>query len=535
MTLKEKVDEIVKCKNDCEYFIFKYCKISHPIKGIIPFELFSYQKDCLKDFQNKKYNIILKSRQIGITTLVASYSVWLACFHSDKNILAIATKDSTAQNIIRKVDVVIRNCPKWLLPKLLSNNKGSKEFDNGSIIKAIPTSADAGRTEALSLLLIDEAAHIDNMQDLWPGIYNTLQTGGDCIAISTPNGVGNWFHLTWVDAINKNNDFNPIVLPWNVHPERDEEWRKKQDRIDKKAAQEHDVAFLSSGTNVIGGDIQEKFNKLICPYKEIIDVRKLVKLFYEDDEDVYDRFEEYSNKDLHIWELPEKLDENNQFKIGYIVGVDNATGDGSDSSTAIVLKCDDDPFSKDKVVATFKSKIPTDKFGIFVTCLAKFYNNALLIIENTGIGKAVVQKAEELEYENLFFSPPSNDYDRISNYNSLDEIKDGGRPGFTNSTKTRPLIVDKLVECMYNYTFEYYDERIKLEIETFIYKNGKAEAMPGFNDDLVLALCFALWARIFYYRLNLTMIEHDKSRLESTTHDNKMTFKTFYRRINKKQ
>ena len=82
-------------------------------------------------------------------------------------------------------------------------------MSNGSQIKASSTSGDAGRSEALSLLVIDEAAHVDGLDELWTGLYPTLSTGGRCIALSTPNGVGNWFHQTYVDSDNGNNDFFP--------------------------------------------------------------------------------------------------------------------------------------------------------------------------------------------------------------------------------------------------------------------------------------------------------------------------------------
>ena len=78
--------------------------------------------------------------------------------------------------------------------EIISNNKQSLEFSNGSIVKAVPTSEDAGRSEALSLLVIDEAAHVEGLDDLWTGLYPTLSTGGRAIVLSTPNGVGGQYY-----------------------------------------------------------------------------------------------------------------------------------------------------------------------------------------------------------------------------------------------------------------------------------------------------------------------------------------------------
>ena len=66
--------------------------------------------------------------------------------------------------------------------------------------------------------------YFENLEELWTGLYSTLSTGGRCIALSTPNGVGNWFHQTCVAALDGKNDFFPTTLPWDVHPDRDEKW-----------------------------------------------------------------------------------------------------------------------------------------------------------------------------------------------------------------------------------------------------------------------------------------------------------------------
>jgi hypothetical protein len=84
-----------------------------------------------------------------------------------------------------------------------------------------------------------------------------LATGGKCIALSTPNGVGNWFHKSYTKAQKKENSFVPISLPWTVHPERNQTWRDKQDQDlgVRMAAQECDCDFSSSGNTVIIPDI----------------------------------------------------------------------------------------------------------------------------------------------------------------------------------------------------------------------------------------------------------------------------------------
>jgi phage FluMu gp28-like protein len=113
-------------------------------------------------------------------------------FKEDFNILVIATKQDVAKNLVTKVRVMHDNLPSWLKGKTVEDNKLSLRFANGSQIKAVSAAGDAGRSEALSLLIIDEAAFIDKIDEIWASAQQTLATGGRAIVLSTPNGVGNF-------------------------------------------------------------------------------------------------------------------------------------------------------------------------------------------------------------------------------------------------------------------------------------------------------------------------------------------------------
>ena len=97
---QKQIKEIVRCGKDPVYFINKYLKIQHPTRGLISFDTYPFQHECLQKFVDHRFNVILKSRQLGISTLTAAYAVWLAAFYKDKNVLIIATKLAVAQNFI---------------------------------------------------------------------------------------------------------------------------------------------------------------------------------------------------------------------------------------------------------------------------------------------------------------------------------------------------------------------------------------------------------------------------------------------------
>lgn len=196
---------------------------------------------------------------MGISTLTAAHALHSMLFNDDFKVLVIATKQEVAKNLVSKVQVMFEFLPTFLKQgiKIINNNKLSLSFSNGSEIKAVSSSPDAARSEALSLLIIDEFAFVDWANEIWAGAQMTLATGGSAIVLSTPNGVGNKFHQMWQQAtegvvIDGLERFNPILLPWYLHPERDQKWRDQQDELLGKrlAAQECDCLWGESEVTV---------------------------------------------------------------------------------------------------------------------------------------------------------------------------------------------------------------------------------------------------------------------------------------------
>jgi hypothetical protein len=457
--------EYKKCATDPVHFMRKYCMIQHPQKSRVKFDLYLFQIKVLNLIQNIDNDLIInKSRQLGISTLVAMYILWLMIFHQDKNIVIVATKQETAKNMVTKIAFAYENLPSWLKPKTESFNKLSIRFANGSQVKAVSKAGDSGRSEAASLLVLDEAAFIDNVGTIFTAAQQTLATGGKCIAISTPNGTGNWFYEEFTKAELGQNKFTAIKLPWTVHPERDQSWRDEQDKIlgVRDAAQECDASFLTSGATVIDPETLTYFDEMI---EHPLEKRGMGGSYW-------------------IWEYPD-------FTKTYAVIADTARGDGSDYSTFQVVEIE-----TFKQVAEFKDHIDTRMFGNFLVAVSTEWNNALLIIENTGVGWDVVQTAIQREYQNLYYSPRSSEAStNVDLYLKKFDKQDGMVPGFTNSTFTRPLVVSKLINILTNKNAVIKSKRTMDELRAFIWKNGKAQAESGNNDDLVMPLAIGAFLR----------------------------------------
>ena len=79
--------EYKKCASDPVHFMRKYGYIQHPTRGKILFDLYKFQERSLEELWKYDYNIILKSRQLGISTLTAGYALWNMIFNEDFNVL----------------------------------------------------------------------------------------------------------------------------------------------------------------------------------------------------------------------------------------------------------------------------------------------------------------------------------------------------------------------------------------------------------------------------------------------------------------
>ena len=484
---KEVLKEIVRSGKDPVYFINNYAKISHPLRGQIPFSMYNYQEDLVGKFNDARFNVILKARQLGISTVTAAYIVWMLMFHRDKNVLVIATKFATAANLVKKVKSIIKYLPKWMkIANISVDNRTSFELSNGSQIKASSTSGDAGRSEALSLLVIDEAAHVEGLEELWMGLYPTLSTGGRCIALSTPNGVGNWFHMIYADSEEGKNDFVPTRLMWDEHPDRDQEWFDKETKnmSRREIAQELECNFNMSGETVFHQEDLEAFSHILKEPK----------------------YKTGFDRNFWIWE---------EYDPGstYLLAADVARGDGKDYSVFHILKVE-----TMEIIAEYQGKPSLDIFANLILQAGKEYGSCMVVVENNSVGWTVLDKLQEARYPNLYYSyKSSHEYvDSVTGEYATNAI-----PGFSMTQKTRPLVIAKMEEFIRNKLIKIYSKRIYNEMKTFIWQNGKPQAMKGYNDDLTIACAICCWVKDVAFDACQRDNEYKKAFLGSM-----MTYKT---------
>lgn len=441
----EEIRTLAKVSQDV--FLFStFCWVINPVLGRVKFDLYPYQKSVLYQFLKERFNIILKFRQAGITELIAMYCLWLTMYHPNKKVNIISIKDTVAKKVLKKIKFMYKNLPWYLQTPIINGRTGeygsasTMEFSNGSIIESIPTSDQAGRSESLSLLVIDEAAIVRWASTIWASAFPTLSTGGSAIVNSTPYGVGNFYHSIWVDALSGNSPLNPIRLRWQMHPDRDQDWYNEMATAlgPKRTAQEIDGDFLSSGNTVFDLADIKGIEEMLSDYPPL-----RVRLGGQ--------YREFNDPDPNT---------------EYFIGADCSTGRATDYSSFTCMSKDGEE------AAIYKGKIPLDKYARLLGDTGEKFNFATLAPEANDIGMAVVIKLQDEGYPNLYYAR------KLLKKKGKNKPEEELVPGWITTQKNRTLIVEGLEKDIREDSVIIKDPFFVQEAYTFIYDGmGRPVAM----------------------------------------------------------
>jgi len=249
---QELIEEWSKCDLDPVYFAKTYVKIVSLDEGLIPFTMYDFQENLIKNFHNNRFNIAKLPRQTGKTTTVISYLLHYSLFNPNSNIAILANKSTISMDILGRLQLAYENLPKFLQQGVISWNKGSLILENGSKISANSTSSSAVRGMSFNIIFLDEFAFIPNhiAEQFFSSVYPTISSGRNTkvIIISTPNGM-NMFYKLWRDAERNKNEYIPLEVHWSQVPGRDEKW--KEQTIANTSARQFTQEFECLGGDTI--------------------------------------------------------------------------------------------------------------------------------------------------------------------------------------------------------------------------------------------------------------------------------------------
>jgi len=457
---KKQINEWVKCKQDPIYFATHYIKIINLDEGLVPFDMYDFQKKILQDFHENRFNIAKLPRQTGKSTTVVAYLLYYAIFYDSVNIGILANKASTARELLGRLQLAYENLPKWMQHGILVWNKGNVELENGSKILAASTSASAVRGMSFNILFLDEFAFVPNhvAEQFFASVYPTITSGKSTkvIIISTPNGM-NHFYKMWEDARNDKNDYITNEVHWSQVPGRDKKWKDEtiKNTSKRQFAQEFECDFLGSADTLISP------SKLQCiPFNDPI----------------------RSNAGLDVYE---RAEENHE----YIITVDVARGIGGDYSAFIVFDITTLPY---KIVAKYRNnEIKPVLFPSVIFQVAKEYNNPYILVEVNDVGDLIAATLNyDLEYPNVLMCAMRG---------RAGQIVGQGFSGNKTQLGVKMSVTVKKIGCSNlkaiieedKLTFQDFD--IFQELTTFVQKKQAWEADEGYHDDLVMCMVLFAW------------------------------------------
>ena len=468
---KEQLSEFAKCMENPQYFIEEYVRIVSLDEGLIPFKMYSFQKEMVGTFHKNRFTICKLPRQSGKSTVMISYLLHYALFNDNINIAILANKAATARDLLGRLQLAYEHLPKWLQQGVMSWNKGSLELENGSKILASSTSASAVRGGSYNIIFLDEFAYVPSnvAEQFFSSVYPTISSGKSTkvIIVSTPHGM-NMFYKLWTDAENQRNSYTPIEVHWSEVPGRDEKWKKETiaNTSEQQFNTEFECEFLGS-------------------VNTLINASKLKVLAYKDPIK--------QNAGLTLYENPIE-------KHTYIITADVARGTKNDNSAFGVFDISEVPY---KLVAQYKdNEIKPLLFPNKIYDVARAYNQAFVLIEVNDIGEQVANNLQfDLEYDNLIMS---------SMRGRAGQVMGGGFSGGKAQLGIRTTKAVKAVGCS---NLKQLIETDKLivedfdtinELSTFIVHGSSFQAEEGCNDDLVMCCVLFAWASDQTYFKELT-------------------------------
>ena len=563
-------EEYAKCFLDKSriYMIQNYLKTYDATqRKMVQFQLFPRQQDLCTAMGNANNVVTTKPRQAGITTTAGAFiscEMCLADPESPQTALVIGNTLDLAQQMVTKIREFLLQFPRWMWgdefikanPKEYNEpplkdeifkicNQKELVLKNGCRVVARSSGPDASRgVGGVNFLIFDEAAFIENGNDVYASALPTVSTGGRILMISTPNGKDLLYYETCRQAKLKGtdewNNFELVEMKWYQDPRYNKflEWYrkdketgevtiKKEPTINKlgdikydnkhwenmisdgwkprspwyikmcqqfnndtqKIAQELDVSFLGSASNVVEPEYIEM--------QEQLNQREPMKR--EENGDMFHLDETW------VWKLPIPGHR-------YLMAIDPSRGDSEDRSALEIIDLDgidDDGTPCIEQVLEYNGKITGDNLGEIAYWYGNMYGEAFAVVECIGgYGDATVLSLQRLGYKNLYYDDPNlKTFTIAREASSLQLTNDGKLPGF-HTSQSRFQILSHFANMIRTNEFKVRSKRVIGELDTWVFKNGKQDHQDGCHDDTLTCLAMGM----FVYKFHMGDIQRAKER-----------------------
>ncbi len=464
------------CQLDFLHFL-KWVKIIRPPmpgqigESIIPFGLPEHMKKVIKTLLTESLITVLKARQIYLSTIISIYVDWYALGHIGANVLLYSQGQDEAKELLQKCRNVYDQLPHFLKFKLDPDSKEAIGFPaTKSVIRALPSTTSAGVGFTASILVWDEHAKHEYADANYIHSKPTRDSGGQVISIFTADPFGNDNLATAIfeDALKGKNGFVPLFFPYDVIPDRDDEWYAKT----MASIPERDIAKLSPALYMAKNYPRSIEEALSMAESVSVFDKKVLNIMMQDVRGQINEGWELDNSIIHIYK---------DYHVGnkYVAASDVGWGVGGDYSVSGIMD------EHGEIVADIMSNtLEPDDFAECSVDLLNYYHKPWWWIENNpaGGGRQVIKKAVELGYKKL-----GHKGDVL--WSQLDRTEELNKIGFNTNEKSRTDLFGALIPGINDFQLRIYNEQGLRHFYNMIRnsnKKGKIEAMSSTHDDYVI-------------------------------------------------
>lgn len=471
-----------RCAEDFDYFCKTFWHIPVPGKKkvLLDFEERPYQVDFADVLLREELVLVLKARQIGLTTIAAAYAFWTAFFREDHPWMLVSAGEEAAKRAITRLKYGYTRLPAWMKergPEVTTWAGQMIGFDNNSKIEALPSTAAAGRGDSVYGVIFDEAAHMVDANSVF-GALDPL-TYGIMIVFSTAKGMGNWFHSRWLESQKAGSPWIGVFFPWSAVPTRDQAWydktKAKYTGEEWLFFQEYpntpEEAFAKSGQVAISADLLNLQDW--CPEEA-----RWRWLPHERRFELMDDLEE-DDVMLRLWAPPEvERDENGRAvrDPNYVIFCDTAEGLAHGDFNAISVW----DANTHEEVAVMETRYPIEYLGELLEELGYQFFTALIVIERNNTGLVpVTYLAKDARYPRLY---------RMQDTGRRKNMKRSERYGWRTDVSTKPKMVHDFRKALADGDAQIHNERFRIQMQTYV-RDGKGSynATAGNHDDAIIA------------------------------------------------
>jgi len=560
----------LRFKYDFEFWAYITARIQDKeTKKIIPFKLNKPQLKTLAKLEKMRLAgepiraIILKARQWGGSTLLQIYMAWIQIIHR-KNWHSVIVTDveDQARNIRGMYSRFAKEYPVALERIELVPFEGSSKTKMIQGRNCIVGVGSVQKPE--SLRSYDFAmAHLSEVgswkatlqkspEDLAQSIRASIPDVPLSLEIleSTAKGVGNFFHREWLSAVNGVSSYEPIFIAWFEIPRYQKKIRSYEKFIQDNFENEYVQILWNLGATLEGINWYISFKKgknyddwrmnneypstaneafsssdmrvfnpkyVLRARESCIDPEFIGELSAQSQKgkEAFEKivFMPNSKGNFFIWSKPDKTI---NVSDRYVVSVD--IGGRSDGADYSVIKVIDRYWMMygggPEVVATWRGHIDQDLVAWKAAQIARWYNNALLIVESNSLDKdAETEGTHFLTILDEIIKYYSNIYARTD----PEKVRMGLpiKYGFQTTMSTKPMVIDILNAALREDAYIERDLRAADEMDTYeIKKDGSYGAVDGCHDDIVMTTAIGLWACFKYLPLpkNITRTQESLSK-----------------------